>query len=42
MLDLRVIEPSSSSWNNLAVIVPKESRALRLYLDSRALNELTK
>lgn len=34
MLELGVIEPSTSSWNNPVVIVPKESGALRLCLDS--------
>lgn len=42
MLELGVVEPSISSWNNPVVIVPKESGAMRLCLDSRALNKVTK
>lgn len=42
MLSLGVIEPSYSSWNNPVVVVPKPNGKLRLCLDSRKLNSVSK
>lgn len=41
MIQLGVIEPASSSWNNPLVVVPKSNGKLRICLDSRALNKVT-
>lgn len=42
MMSLGVIEPSYSSWNNPVVVVPKANGSLRLCLDSRKLNSVSK
>lgn len=41
MINLGVIEPASSSWNNPLVVVPKSNGKLRVCLDSRKLNKVT-
>lgn len=42
MLSLGVIEPSSSPWCNPVVAVKKKNKKIRLCLDSRKLNAVTK
>lgn len=42
MLELGVIEPSSSPWSSPIVMVKKPNGKIRLCLDSRKLNEVTK
>lgn len=42
MLELDVVEPSSSSWNNPVTMAPKADGTLRFCLDSRKLNEVSK
>lgn len=42
LLDLGVVEPSNSSWNNPIVLVPKKNGAFRLCLDSRRINSISK
>lgn len=42
MIALDVIEPSNSPWNNPIVFAPKPNGKIRLCLDSRKLNAVTK
>lgn len=42
MLELDVVEPSRSGWNNPTLMTPKASGELRFCLDSRKLNEVSK
>lgn len=42
MLQLDVIEPADSAWNNPMVIVKKPNGRIRYCIDARALNEVTK
>lgn len=42
MLELGVVEPSSSEWNNPVLMVPKSNGELRFCLDSRKLNSVSK
>lgn len=42
MLELDVVEPSNSPWNNPIIMAPKANGELRFCLDSRKLNEVSK
>lgn len=42
MLELGVVEPSSSEWNNPVLMVPKSNGEMRFCLDSRKLNAVSK
>lgn len=42
MLEMGVVEPSSSAWNNPILFAPKPNNELRFCLDSRKLNAVSK